>query len=66
MFHFIALVLLMAFGAPVWAYAILLLTLPTFWLFLALIVFRISLMIEEYTSEVEARNAALRAPKERK
>ena len=66
MFHFIALVLLMAFGAPVWAYAILLLTMPTFWLFLALIVFRISLMIEEYTSEVEARNAALRAPKERK
>ena len=66
MFHFIVLVLLMAFGAPVWAYAILLLTVPTFWLFLALIVFRISLMIEEYTSEVEARNAALRAPKERK
>lgn len=66
MFHFIVLVLLMAFGAPVWAYAILLLTLPTFWLFLALIVFRISLMIEEYTLEVEARKAALRAPKERK
>ena len=66
MFHFIVLVLLMAFGAPVWAYAILLLTMPTFWLFLALIVFRISLVIEEYTLEVEARNAALRAPKERK
>ena len=66
MFHFIALVLLMAFGAPVWAYAILLLTIPAFWLFLALIVLRISLMIEEYTLEVEARNAALRAPKERK
>ena len=66
MFHFIVLVLLMAFGAPVWAYAILLLTMPTFWLFLALIVFRISLLIEEYTLEVEARNAALRAPKERK
>lgn len=66
MFHFIALVLLMAFGAPVWAYAILLLTMPTFWLFLALIVFRISLMIEEYTLEVEAKKAALRAPKERK
>ena len=66
MFHFIVLVLLMAFGAPVWAYAILLLTVPTFWLFLALIVFRISLMIQEYTFEVEARNVALRAPKERK
>ena len=66
MFHFIALVLLMAFGAPVWAYAILLLTVPTFWLFLALIVFRISLMIQEYTFEVEARNVALRAQKERK
>ena len=66
MFHFIVLVLLMAFGAPVWAYAILLLTVPTFWLFLALIVFRISLLIEEYTLEVEARNAALRAQKERK
>lgn len=66
MFHFIVLVLLMAFGAPVWAYAILLLTVPTFWLFLALIVFRISLMIQEYTFEVEARNVALRAQKERK
>lgn len=65
MFHFIVLVLLMAFGAPAWAYAILLLTVPTFWLFLALIVVRISLLIEEYTLEVEAK-AALRAQKERK